>query len=250
MNYLSKLNSQANPENALKYISQDHYEKFHLKFIKWALSVHSKSSNIGCWGESGRYPLFYEACKLAIDYYTRLKNTNNKLLSAAFKEQVALDLPWYKNLSKLLDKYKPTTEINPKIKLSCIISNNMRIEFVDMWNSAKATSPKLEFYHLIKTNFQPEKYLSIINVPDFRKNLTKLRISSHNLYVERGRYQIPYVSRENRWCVHCFYNLGTKYIEDETHVLVNCPLYSTTRKNLTSIHMIKKPSRFAIKSQP
>ena len=82
---------------------------------------------------------------------------------------------------------------------------------------------------MIKTSFQPEKYLSIINVPDFRKNLTKLRISSHNLYVERGRYQIPFVSRENRWCMHCFYHRGTKHIEDETHVLINCPLYSTTR---------------------
>ena len=44
MSYLSKLSDQLNPENALKYIAQDHYEKFHMKFIKLSLSVHSKAS--------------------------------------------------------------------------------------------------------------------------------------------------------------------------------------------------------------
>ena len=43
--------------------------KFHLKFIKWSLFVHSKASNIGCWVESWGHTLFFEACKLAIDYY-------------------------------------------------------------------------------------------------------------------------------------------------------------------------------------
>ena len=44
MSYLSKLSDQLNPENTLKYIAQDHYEKFHMKFIKLSLSVHSKAS--------------------------------------------------------------------------------------------------------------------------------------------------------------------------------------------------------------
>ncbi len=44
MSYLSKLSDQLNPENALKYIAQDHYEKFHMKFIKLAWSVRSKAS--------------------------------------------------------------------------------------------------------------------------------------------------------------------------------------------------------------
>jgi hypothetical protein len=62
MNYLSKPFDQLNPEHIPKYIAQDHYKKFHLKFIKWSLSVQYKASNTGSWGESGRHPLFYEAC--------------------------------------------------------------------------------------------------------------------------------------------------------------------------------------------
>jgi hypothetical protein len=66
--------------------SKDHYEKSHLKFIKWSLSVHSKASNLGCWGETGHHPLFYEASKLAIDYLNRLENSEDEVLSAAFHE--------------------------------------------------------------------------------------------------------------------------------------------------------------------
>ena len=69
-----------------------------MKFLKYSLSVHSKASNIGCWGETGRHPLIYEACKLAIDYYTRVENSDNPLISATFYEQVTLDLDWFSNI--------------------------------------------------------------------------------------------------------------------------------------------------------
>ena len=62
--YLAKINEKTTPTNLLQYLAQDHYERFHLKFMKWNLSVHSKASNAGCWGETGRYPLFFEATEL------------------------------------------------------------------------------------------------------------------------------------------------------------------------------------------
>ena len=230
INYLSRSSDQLKPENTLKYIAQDHYEKFHLKFIKWSLSVHSKASNIGCWGESGRYPLFYEACKLAIDFYSRVENSDNELLSAAFHEQVILELPWYKNMSKLLDKHKLSVDNGSRnTKLSTHITHQMREEFIEIWKAAKASSSKLEFYNLIKNDFVPEKYLSRVTIPDARKSLTRLRTSCHNLYIERGRYETPLVPREDRWCVYCFYSTGLKHVEDENHVLTYCPLYSPIR---------------------
>ena len=44
-------------ENSLKKLSQDPMEKAHLQFIKYSLGVHKKASNVGSWGETGRYPL-------------------------------------------------------------------------------------------------------------------------------------------------------------------------------------------------
>ena len=242
MRYLSKIDGKASPQHTLKYIAQDHYERFHLKFIKWSLSVHSKASNIGCWGESGRHPLFFEACKLAIDFYSRLESTENELLSAAFHEQIMLGLPWYTNISNILTKYNFPHSSSSKSKLSTQISHNMREEFVDTWKSAKASSPKLEFYNQIKHEFEPETYLGVVKFPDARKSLTRFRISCHNLYIERGRYETPLVPREHRWCTFCFFSKGLKPIEDEIHVLTDCLLYSSVRekfnfhpKNITDL---------------
>ena len=56
-----------------------------------------------------------------------------------------------------------------------------------------------------------------------RKALVKLRISSHKLRIETGRYdKIP---REERLCNLC----NSNKIEDETHFLLDCPRYSSIR---------------------
>ena len=47
-------------------VSQMPCEKVHLSFFKWSLGVHRKVSNIGTWGESGRYPLPYQPIKLTL----------------------------------------------------------------------------------------------------------------------------------------------------------------------------------------
>ena len=60
MKYLVNISDQTIPDNYMKYMAQDHYENFHLKFLKWILSVHSKASNIGCWGSVPfRFPVVF-----------------------------------------------------------------------------------------------------------------------------------------------------------------------------------------------
>jgi hypothetical protein len=68
-------------------------------------------------GEIGQHPLLYEACILAIDFLSRIRNSDNDLISAAFFEQVTLELPWHKNISKLCDKYNSTSGYYLKAKL-------------------------------------------------------------------------------------------------------------------------------------
>ena len=43
-------------------------EKVHLHFLKWALGVNKKTSNVGVWGESGRYPLVFECINITLKY--------------------------------------------------------------------------------------------------------------------------------------------------------------------------------------
>ena len=105
------------------------------------------------------------------------------------------------------------------------MSESIRQEFAKHWKLLKSSSPKLEFYNQIKEEFCTEDYLSMIKNPSHRASVTRLRISAHNLFVERGRYENPIVPREDRWCIFCYVNTGIKHIENEDHVLLHCPLY-------------------------
>ena len=59
---------------------------------------------------------------------------------------------------------------------------------------------------------------------DKRIMITKWRLSSHSLRIEKGRYTSPLTPRHERTCSVC-----PLAIEDEQHVLFNCPLYSNIR---------------------
>ena len=89
--------------NLLKTISRSVQEKVHLSFLKWSLGVHRKSSNVGVWGETGRYPLIYQSIRLTLNYFKRISTLNpDSLVAAALREQKSMKLPWYKNIKPLL----------------------------------------------------------------------------------------------------------------------------------------------------
>ena len=105
-----------------------------------------------------------------------------------------------------------------------IAAKHIKYLFIKNWTSVKHKSPKLEFYNTVKINFGYESYLNLKNF-EYRKALTKLRISAHGLFIERGRYTKTNIERGDRICLFCstFYN--DKIIEDELHAIDSCPLY-------------------------
>ena len=108
--------------------------------------MHKKSSNIGIWGDTGRYPLLFNALKLAIDYHDRIKIFNdNTLLKKSYLEQKNLNLEWYANVSAIVDKFgsgeRKRTSIN--------VNENLNSEFKMLWHNSKTVSEKLAFYNTI-----------------------------------------------------------------------------------------------------
>ncbi|NRB81925.1 MAG: reverse transcriptase family protein [Saccharospirillaceae bacterium] len=92
-----------NLEGIISKINRIKSEKVHQFFLKWALGSHKKASNIGTFGESGRYPLIYQSIKLTLSYYQRLTELNqDKFVFAALQEQKSMKLPWYKNIESLM----------------------------------------------------------------------------------------------------------------------------------------------------
>ena len=281
--------TEATATNLLKKISASLQERVHISYLKWALGVHRKASNVGVWGETGRIPLIYQSIRLTLNYFKRLntKSKSNSFVAAALKEQKLLNLPWYRYIKPLLELdeiYKldhvtahrilNTTSTNKAahnpipisdhklLKDSIINQSNVsqsikplyskkyRIpkiiesltnQFKKCWQYQKSTSSKLSFYHSIKHTFNREPYLYLCKGFSRRYSTTKLRISAHDLHIEKGRYSNT--PREQRICAWCQISLGVETIEDESHVLYVCDLYSKQRsklvKNLSQMPLIE-----------
>ena len=79
---------------------------------------------------------------------------------------------------------------------------------------------------------------------DKRIILSKWRLSSHGLNIEKGRYTSPITPRQDRTCQAC-----PHCVEDEHHVLFNCPLYDIVRvrfrdafQRLNTVRLMLNPS--------
>ena len=215
-------------ETYMNKFGRDVYEKFHLKFLKWCLSVHGKASNAGCWGDTGRLPLIFDAIKLSVDYFTKARDRiDDSLLRAAFTEQKNLQLEWYTVCEGLVDTHGSGAAKYPSIN----VRSNLTTTFKEKWLETINTSPKLEFYKTFKREFSFEKYLLIGN-SYHRAALTRIRISAHDYYIERGRYAQPKIPRNDRSCIYCLLQSNHSIIENEEHVIYECPLYSTIRSNI------------------
>ena len=91
------------------------------------------------------------------------------------------------------------------------------------WSNETSTSFKLSTCKEFKTLLNPEKYLQVINNYFIRKQLTRFRISNHQLLIEEVRHRG--IDPINRRCKFCDMNC----VENEIHLLLVCPLYHKLR---------------------
>ena len=81
-------------------------ERIHLKFCKSILNVRTSTSNIGVYGELGRYPLYIARYIKNLKYWFKLLNTDNSLLKVMYKLSYEDCLPgknsWLTHVKQLL----------------------------------------------------------------------------------------------------------------------------------------------------
>ena len=72
-------------------------------------------------------------------------------------------------------------------------------------------------YRLFKTEIKLESYLLVVKNSVSKRFLSRFRLSSHNLYIEPGRWHRPKNPPEDRIRPSC-----KKGVEDEIHVFAQC----------------------------
>ena len=106
-----------------------------------------------------------------------------------------------------------------------LIKQRILDTYSQSWYGSINNSDRLQTYSIFKHDFKLEKHLEKITDHKFRTALTRFRISSHNLFIETGRYDNT--PRSNRICKSC--NMGV--IESEFHFLLVCPKFRDLRKS-------------------
>ena len=210
-------------------------EKLHHKMIKCVLGVKRQSSNMACRLECNRIPTLISSMTIMYNYYLRfLKMDQNRTLYKAFVTDQTLfqenSKSWYSTISSIFKLVK--IDINDNIDSSTFTKKLVDFYYQHMTTQIEriksgVTDSKLSLFSNI---FIPDNkipfYLSINQNKKIKSKITEMRISAHNLNIERGRYCKPKVPRSERFCKFCH------DVETESHFLIACNKYNNIRTKL------------------
>ena len=222
--WLSPLKIQ---KNCINHLETAPAEKLHVSYLRYVLGTHKKSTKAAIMGETGRVPININALKTLIDFHNRIVwEETNPLVEEALQESKTMAIKktgWYYEVEELI---KFCQEQERTIPNSVNIRNYLTEKYIEKWQERTSNGGKLRTMRLFKTNFRSEPYLQIVKNGQERKQLTRLRLSAHELEIERGRYRKLEI--EDRKCKTC------NIVEDEMHFLMKCPRYEKDRSELMS----------------
>ena len=200
-------------------------DKLQIKLYKQLLGVSKQTPNAAVYSELGRYPLSILSKERSIMYWLKIMKKHDSLIHKAFSKQVEYNFnkSWSSKLkitlnnlgyNYLLQNYD--TQFNYKRMLKQRIRDN----YIQVWHAKLNESNKLFYYRMFKTEFQLENYLLITTNECLQKQLSRFRLSSHHLEIEKGRHNG--IIREERLCKLC----NSKAVESEYHFISCCPKYT------------------------
>ena len=197
--------------------------------LKQVLGIQKQTTNIGVFLELGRIPIDTFAKQSAINNWEgiRLKWANSILL-ASYNDAILEKLLWISSIKDLLESkgmlslfinsYESTPPFIYK-KLSQTLTDEFH---QNSFENIRREDAKLRTYAGFKTEIGQERYLTEIKNPFIRTEMTKFRLSNHDLSIETGRHKnLP---KDQRFCPFC-----PKEVETEVHFLLLCPTYDISR---------------------
>ena len=113
-------------------------------------------------------------------------------------------------------------------------------DFIQKWKADINVNIVLLLYKEVKPEVGYADYLNIFCTRILRNAFARLRLSSHTLRIETGRYSRARLERHERVCQIC----DSSDIEDEYHFILICPTYTNIRLKFISKYYIRRPSMF------
>jgi hypothetical protein len=211
-------------------------ERVQLRFLKYLLHVKDSTCTTAVLGESGRYPIYVTHLFKLIKYWCRIVSLNkNSLVRKAYDMLKSYTLMGYNTWSTKVQKALTSLGLkdywyNEDVDKEFLSSVKSRLynNYESVWCANIKNFPILRLYRLFKTSFSIESYLLQIRDVKLRRLLSKFRLSSHMFCIEKGRHYKPKIPVQERLCIMCNLNV----VEDEVHVLLQCPLYTEQRVRL------------------
>ena len=184
--------------------------------------------------ELGRYPISFDMICQTISFWIHTtESKDNSLIKQTYFDMInnehLKNNQWVNFVKNILSSIGMShvwqnqgTLSLKKLKYSIMLKlENLYEEY---WkNSKNKQISRYSFYNNVTTSYKLEPYL--INSKEIRHRmaLCKLRISAHDLQIEKGRYSNTPL--EKRKCTTC------NAIENELHFLDDCNLYDTLRSD-------------------
>ena len=198
------------------------FEYMHMKFIKEILGVHYKATNVACRAEIGRLPLKSKVQTAVINFCEHIIKSQNSLVNKIYSLTEQSNL-WVKKVKKITSVLGYLFINSDPVNMIPLYQKSIQQRIHDIalqeQDSSMLNSSKLDFYKNIYKIQTRAQYVDSISYRSDRSVLAKIRISAHNLTVEKGRY--TGILRHDRICKVC--NTGS--IENEQHFLLECPAY-------------------------
>ena len=206
-------------------------EKVFTQYLKRILGCSIQTPNLMVRSELGTRPLLCNIIRRSIFYIKSVEGNDETLANQAL--EIETDLQDERNILSLIRKYTPFYQeehnfLTPKNKMTVrkLISQN----YDNIWKHDINLSTKASSFLSYKLNNGLEKYTWSIKNKKHRTSLSRLRLSSHQLMIEKGRHHKPIIPRTDRICPLC--NNG---VEDECHFITTCPIYQADRKELFDV---------------
>ena len=213
-------------------------EKIHLKFIKSTLGVRKQTPTPAIYGDTGRFPLIIRQHIKAVQYWCRILDlSQNHPVRNAYNMLLELDSTGFTNwCSRIrsvleltgLDQAWETQHIGNTNKFMLSFKDSIVRIFTQRWKQDIGSSSKLRTYSLVKKSLCVEPYILNIKGNHLITAMARYRMSSHDLKIERGRFNNPITPINQRICTRCESNV----IDDEIHLLLHCNAMNNEREIL------------------